>query len=107
MADNSKFKTARMKAEQKIYELMDDLEGCKNGYNSGVYKQYFGTLSDTEFKKFMERLSNEEWFNLFFEVKMTDKKKSPNMVQIKKIMDKYKIPMCEYVVSPYKRKCSY
>ena len=33
MADNPKFKTARMKAEQKIYELMDDLEGCKDGYN--------------------------------------------------------------------------
>ena len=58
MADNPKFKTARMKAEQKIYELMDDLEGCKDGYNSGVYKAYFASLSDNEFKKFMDRLAN-------------------------------------------------
>lgn len=102
MADNTKLKTARMKAEQKIYELLDDLEGCKNGYNSGVYKKYFAALSDNEFNKFMYRLANEEWFNLFFEVKMNDKKKSPNMNHIKKVLDKYKIPMCEYVVSPYK-----
>ena len=102
MADNPKFKTARMKAEQKIYELMDDLEGCKDGYNSGVYKAYFASLSDNEFKKFMDRLANEEWFNLFFEIKMTDKKKTPDIHRIKKVLDKYNIPMCEYVVSPYK-----
>ena len=102
MADNPKLKAARARAEQKIYELLDDLEGCKDGYNSGVYKAYFATLSDTEFKKFMDRLANEEWFNLFFEIKMNDKKKSPNMNRIKKVLDKYKIPMCEYVVQPYK-----
>ena len=102
MADNPKLKTARMKAEQKIYELLDDLEGCKDGYNSGVYKTYFASLSDNEFAKFMDRLANEEWFNLFFEVKMNDTKKTPNMNRIKKVLDKYKIPMCEYVVSPYK-----
>ena len=100
--DNPKVHTARMKAEQKIYQLLDDLEGCKDGYNSGVYKTYFASLSDNEFKKFMERLANEEWFNLFFEVKMNDKKKCPNMNHIKKVLDKYKIPMCEYVVQPYK-----
>jgi hypothetical protein len=102
MADNPKLKAARIRAENKIYELLDDLEGCKDGYNSNVYKNYFASLSDAEFKKFMDRLANEEWFNLYFEIKMTDKKKAPNMNRIKKVLDKYKIPMCEYVVQPYK-----
>lgn len=99
---DGKFKTARQNAEEKIYKLMDELEGSKDGFNSSTYRTYFAGLSDKEFKTFMERLANEEWFNLFFEIKMNDKKKSPNMKRIKQVMDKYKIPMDEYCVYPYK-----
>lgn len=102
MSDNPKNKVNRMKAEQTIYELMDDLEGTKDGFNANQYKKYFATLSDKEFDKFMDRLRNEEWFNLFYEMNMSDKKKCPSMNKLKKIMDKYKIPMTEYVAYPYK-----
>lgn len=100
--NNGNFKAARQKAEEKIYKLMDELEGSTDGFNSTTYKTYFASLSDKEFAEFMNRLANEEWFNLFFEIKMNDKKKTPDMKRIKKVMDKYKIPMDEYCVYPYK-----
>lgn len=100
--NDGKFKAARQRAEEKIYKLMDELEDTPNGFNSSTYKTYFSGLSDKEFANFMNRLANEEWFNLFFEIKMNDKKKTPGMKRIKKVMDKYKIPMDEYCVYPYK-----
>ena len=102
MSDNPKIKIARQEAEQLIYTLMDDIEGTKNGFNANQYKIYFESLSDKEFDKFMDRLSNEEWFNLYYEMNLSDKSKCPNMNKLKKIMDKYKIPMTEYVAYPYK-----
>ena len=100
--NNGNFKAARQNAEEKIYKLMDELEGSKNGFNSSTYKAYFSGLSDKEFSVFMNRLANEEWFNLFFEIKMNDKSKTPNMKRIKQVLDKYHIPMTEYCVYPYK-----
>ena len=102
MSNNPKFNAARAKAESQICELMDDLERTENGFNATNYKTYLDSLSDAEFKKFMERLSNEEWFNLMFQINISDKKKTPDLQHIRNVAKKYNIPLEEYVVYPFK-----
>lgn len=103
MAEN--IKTARLKAEEKIYELMDKLEGKKNGFNSESYKLYFQSMDDKTFIKFMKRLANEEWFNLFFEIDLADfNKDTPTLDRITKVANNYKVPLEEYVAYPFKNK---
>ena len=98
-------KAARLKAEEKIYELMDKLEGKKNGFNSESYKLYFQSMDDKSFINFMKRLANEEWFNLFFELDLSDlNKDTPNLDRITKVANHYKIPLEEYVAYPFKNK---
>lgn len=99
---NGKFMAARKNAEEKIYKLMDELENTHDGFNAENYKKYFSSLSDKEFATFMKRLKDEEWFNLFFEVNMTNKKHTPSMDRIKSILEKYKISMTEVVKFPFK-----
>ena len=102
MSNDPKFNAARAKAESQIYELMDDLERTKNGFNATNYKTYLGSLNDAEFKKFMERLANEEWFNLMFQINLGDKKKTPDLQHMRKVAKKYDIPLEEYVAYPFK-----
>lgn len=102
MADASKIKTSRLKAETAIYELLDSLENKKNGFNSTQMRAYFSTLNDQQFVKFMQRLDSEEWFNLSFEINMGDKKTTPDMHRIDKIAKKYGIELNEYVAFPFK-----
>ena len=103
MAEN--IKAARLKAEEKIYELMDKLEGKKNGFNSESYKLYFQSMDDKTFIKFMKRLANEEWFNLFFEIDLADfNKDTPTLDRITKVANTYKVPLEEYVAYPFKNK---
>ena len=98
-------KAARLKAEEEIYKLMDKLEGKKNGFNSESYKLYFQSMDDKTFIKFMKRLANEEWFNLFFEIDLADfNKDTPTLDRITKVADQYKIPLEEYVAYPFKNK---
>lgn len=107
--DKSKIKLARARAEQKIYKLMDDLERKANGYNSGVYKKYFASLTDDEFVDFMKAMNNTNnpdpsvnKIRLFFEMGLLDNKGSPSLKHIKNIAKKYNVPLNEYVVMPYK-----
>lgn len=96
------FKVARHEFEDKICKFMDDIEGTKNGFNSTYYREYFATLSDNTFKKFVTDLANNEDFNLYYQVSQTDPKKAPTLEKIKKVGDKYNVPLEEYVVLPYK-----
>lgn len=102
MSNDPKFNAARAKAENQIYELMDVLERTKNGFNATNYKMYLGSLSDSEFKKFMERLANEEWFNLMFQINLGDKNKTPDLQHMRNVAKKYDIPLEEYVAYPFK-----
>jgi len=97
---SDQIKVARTHAEQKIYDLMNDLD--LTGYNAGVYKEYFAKMSDKEFINFCKRLGTEKDYNLFFEIDSLDKKATPNIATIRKTADKWKVPLVEYVVFPYK-----
>jgi hypothetical protein len=95
------FKTARMNFENKIYDLMKELD--PSNYNTNVYKEYFATLSDEQFKTFVYNLYMKEDFNLFIEIGLLDKKGSPSLKKIKTIAEKRKIDLVEYVEFPFKR----
>jgi hypothetical protein len=98
MAD---FKAARNRFEAKIYSLMNDLD--PSHYNEEVYKKYFSTLTDEQFKTFVYNLYMKEDFNLFIEIGLLDKKNSPSLKKIKMIAEKRKVPLMEYVEFPFKR----
>lgn len=108
--DNAKLRTARIKAEQKIYNLLDKLEGKKGldgkaeGFNAAQYKAYFDAMDDKSFFNFMKRLADEEWFNLRFEIDMLNFKDTPGMKRIKRVATEYQVPLLEYVAYPFKNK---
>jgi hypothetical protein len=90
-----------MNFENKIYTLMNELD--PSGYNTNIYKEYFGKLSTEEFKTFVYNLYMKEDFNLFIEIGLLDKKNSPSLKKIKAIAEKRKVELVEYVEFPYKR----
>ena len=61
---------ARIKAEEAIYKLMDDFDPSK--YNSNAYRALFASLSDKDFKKYMQDLHDEECY-ISFEVTPSEK----------------------------------
>jgi hypothetical protein len=93
--------TARMNFENKIYDLMRELD--PSGYNENVYKEYFSTLTNEQFKTFAYNLYMKEDFNLFVEMGLLDRKNTPSLKKIKAIAEKRKIDLVEYVEFPYKR----
>lgn len=109
-SNNPKLHSARLKAQTKIYNLLDKLEGKKGldgkaeGFNAKQYKLYFDSMDDKAFMNFMKRLANEEWFNLRFEIDMLNDKDTPSMKRIKRVATEYKIPLEEYVAYPFKNK---
>jgi hypothetical protein len=94
-------KTARYNFEKKVMDLMNELD--PSHYNEEVYKKYFASLTDEQFKTFVYNLYMKEDFNLFIEIGLLDKKNSPSLKRIKLIAEKRKIPLMEYVEFPYKR----
>jgi hypothetical protein len=93
---------ARAKAENRIYSIMNDLDS--SGYNAGIYKSFFKTMTDKDFIEFMKKLSIDPDFNLFFEIDSLDKKATPNIELVRKVADKWGIKLVEYVVFPYKNR---
>lgn len=109
-------KQARIRAQQKIYELMNRIElgpkfdslpdAQKNkpiGYNAKYYETLFAGLTDSGFDTFMENLCNIEMYNLYYQISPmgTDGKK-PAYEWIIKCLEHYHIPLTEYVVYPFK-----
>jgi hypothetical protein len=95
------FKTVRLNFEKKVMDLMNELDPSR--YNEKVYRDYFATLTDEQFKTFVYNLYMKEDFNLFFEIGLLDKKNNPSLKRIKSIAEKRKIDIVEYVEFPYKR----
>jgi hypothetical protein len=95
------FKTARYNFEKKVIDLMNELDPSR--YNEGVYRKYFASLTDEQFKTFVYNLYMKEDFNLFIEIGLLDKKNSPSLKKIKLIAEKRKVPLMEYVEFPFKR----
>lgn len=94
--------TARINAENKIYNLMDALDSSK--YNSEYYKEYFKTLNDTAFTEYMRRLRDDDTFYLFFEINSLDFKGTPDISRIKDIAEEFGVQLTEYVMFPNKSK---
>jgi hypothetical protein len=97
MAD---FKLARLNFEKKVIDLMNELD--PSHYNENMYKEYFASLTDEQFKTFVYNLYSKEDFNLFIEIGLLDKN-APSLKKIKNIAEKRKVSLVEYVEFPYKR----
>lgn len=92
----------RVQAETAICELVDRIEGTKDGYNAQKYKAEFKNMSDTDFNKFMKNLKDDPDFNLFFEIDSMNEKNAVSMARIQQVANFYHIPLTEYVAFPHK-----
>ncbi len=88
----------RQEAENSVYELMDRIEGKKNGYNSSMWKAEFAAMNDQQFVEFMKNLKE----NISFEMDSLGKGYENDLLYIQKVADYYKIPLTEYVMFPHK-----
>jgi hypothetical protein len=95
------FKTARYNFEKKVMDLMRELD--PSGYNEKIYRDYFATLTDDQFKTFVYNLYMKEDYNLFFEMGLLDKKNNLTLKKIKNIAARRNVELTEYVEFPYKR----
>ena len=92
----------RVEAEKDICELMDRIEGKKDGYNSSAFKEMFKALSDKEFDEYMKSLLEDPDFNLFFEIDTMGELGTPDMNRIKSVASAYKVDLVQYVAFPHK-----
>jgi len=103
MVSNAKIKSARIKAEQRIYQLLDDLEQKKDGYNATKMKNFFSKLSDEKFIEFMKSMATDDNINIYYELdSFSDKDKDINLKHISKVAKKYDVQLRQYVAFPHK-----
>lgn len=102
MVSAEKLKPIRKKYETMLYELMDDLD--PSGYNSQAYKDSFEKMSDKQFIEMCKNMITKDDFNFSFEIKQmeTPKEGGISLEKIKKVADKHKIKLVEYVFMPFR-----
>ena len=67
----------------------------KSGINTAKYSKMFNSMSDEEFKTFMDNFANDKDENIYLEI--LPNKNEPDMSQIEEALKKLKIPDKEYV----------
>ena len=82
----------RKKAEELIYEIMDELD--KTGMNTAYYKEKFNKMSDTEFQQWAAKPLPIRFHTKPFVVE-------PSMDDIEKALNKLGTPLLEKVALPY------
>lgn len=119
MADNVKIikvtdkqKKKRIIIQNKVYELMDDLElseadkkkGVKS-FNRLMWEEKFKSMSDIDFYNMMLEMKNRRGYCFSYEAdSLTEKKDNMNVNKINKIAKKHGFKLREYVMFPHKNR---
>jgi hypothetical protein len=98
----AELKKIREKYENRIYELMDDLD--PSGYNSDVYKTSFSRMSDKEFIELMKKIAGDDDTNISMDFKQFEQnpKYKMSLERIRSVAKKWKIRLTEYVFMPFR-----
>ena len=87
----------RKEIEADIYEMLDDAD--PSGANTERMRQFFSSMDDRAFYKYMERFFENQDMNYSVTYKPYD---NPVTVEfIEKLMKKHGIPLYEYVYKPF------
>lgn len=87
----------RKEIENDIYQLMDDMD--PSGVNTARMREFFGTMDDDAFYKYMEEFYSDPDKNYVVSYRPYDN--PVNMGFIQKLCKKYGIPLEEYMYEPY------
>jgi len=100
--DPKKFKQIRKKYEDKIIELMDDID--KSGFNGLATKDGLDRLSDKEFIALAKKFITQDDCNFSIDLNQLSDKKSGgfDINDIQTIARKHDIMLTEYVFMPFR-----
>lgn len=105
---SDKQKKKRIIIQNKLYELMDDMElppGSKEkSWNRKEWERKFSQMSDLEFHKMMEKIYKERGYNFSFESSTITSKYKLSINRISEIAKKWGSKLTEYVVFPHKNR---
>lgn len=102
MLTEEKITPIRKKYEEKLYELLNDLD--PSGYNSDVYKELFSKMSNKEFIQMCKNMISNDDQNFSIEIKQLEKQKDGGITleKIKNVAKKYNIRLVEYLFMPFR-----
>lgn len=93
----------RKKYEEKLYQLLNDFD--PSGFNTNKYKKAFSKMSDAEFINMAKTMLDPEHDDFIFSIDINELDKGENeltLEKIRKISEKWKIPLEEYVIMPFR-----
>jgi hypothetical protein len=102
MVPNEKLKQIRKKYESLVFELFDDLD--ESGFNSETYKTSFSKMNDKEFIDMAKQLLIKDDFVFSIDTNQLESEKEGKITldKIKRVADKHKIKLVEYVFMPFR-----
>ena len=93
----------RKKYEKKVFDLLDQFD--PSGFNSNKYKKAFSKMNNTEFVNMAKTMLDPKHDDFIFSLDINERDTGSNEItleKIKKISEKYKIPLEEYVIMPFR-----
>lgn len=96
-----------MPIDKKVRKQVTDLVSNtlklldKSGRNSEYYTQFFNSMSDEEFKKWMKKFAEDDRQYIILQIKAFDKSKEPSLDDIEKAAKYLGIELDEYVYLPF------
>ena len=89
--------TLRQEIEKDIFQLLDDMD--PSGENAKRMKEFFATMDDNSFYRYMEEFYSNDGKNYVVTYKQYDN--PVNIPFIQKLCKKYGVSLYEYIYEPY------
>ena len=93
----------RKKYEEKLYKLLDDFD--PSGFNSDKYKEAFSKMNNVEFLNMAKTMLDPKHDDFIFSLDINEVDRGKNEItldKVRSISEKYKIPLEEYVMMPFR-----
>jgi len=89
----------RKKIEGLVIDTLEKMD--KSGYNGNRYKDFFKSMSDAQFTKFMKDFLGDESQNFYLEVIPFEKGKEPLFEDVQSAAKYLGVPLNEYMYLPF------
>lgn len=94
----------RKKYEEKLYQLLDDFD--PSHFNSNKYRKAFAKMSNAEFINMAKTMLDPDHDDFIFSIDINemdrDNANELTLEKVRKISEKWKIPLEEYVIMPFR-----
>lgn len=94
----------RKKYEEKLYQLLDDFD--PSHFNSNKYRKAFAKMSNAEFINMAKTMLDPDHDDFIFSIDINEmdrgNKDELTLEKVRKISEKWKIPLEEYVIMPFR-----